>query len=286
LIDSGKPAAVRKSSYLVEKYELVQEPSATALIELGGSAKPEGGPHPDSVAVFADPVYSKTDPRLNPASSETALASAAPEILRQAGDGIALPPLPRLPGSKREAMDIRQIAGPQHTALFLDFEANPATLAKLDWSQYKVLHIAAHAISNPAQPELSGIALSMVKPDGSAVNGVVRLHDVYRLHTPVELVVLSACSTSGGKTIAGEGVEDLARAFLVAGSRSVLAMQWGADDASTSELMREFYSSYLRADEPSPTALRNAQIRMIETPHHAAPYYWAGAVLEGTWRAR
>ena len=287
--DTGNStAAARKSSYLVERYELVEEPSATALIELSRSAKRKGGPHPEVVAVFADPVYSKTDPRLNPAASEAALATAGTGILRRAGDGIgiALPQLPRLPGSRREAMDILQIAGPQHTALFLDFEATPATLAKLDWSKYRVLHIAAHAIANGEQPELSGIALSMVKQDGTEVNGVVRLHDVYRLHAPVELVVLSACSTSGGKSIVGEGVEDLARAFLVAGSRSVLAMQWGADDASTSELMHKFYNSYLRADEPSPTALRDAQVRLIETPRHAAPYYWAGAVLEGSWQAR
>jgi len=283
---SNSAAAARRFSYLVQRYELVEEPSATALSQLGTNAKSEGRQQPEAVAVFADPVYSKTDPRLKPADLDAAFATAAQGVLRQAGDGIALPQLPRLPGSKREAMNIRQIAGPQNTALFLDFEASPETLAKMDWSKYRVLHIAAHAIANREQPELSGIALSMVKQDGSAVNGIVRLHDVYRLHTPVELVVLSACSTSGGKNIIGEGVENLARAFLVAGSRSVLAMQWGADDASTTELMRAFYNSYLLADEPSPAALRDAQIRLIEDPRYAAPYYWAGAVLEGNWRGR
>lgn len=282
---AGSHTSVRARPYLVQRYELVEEPSAAALIELAETTPPQRSPRPEQVAVFADPVYSKTDPRLRPLTGPVAVALRS-DLLRQAGNGIFLPQLPRLPGSKREALDIQAIAGAQHTVLFLDFDANPARLTETDWSQYRVLHVAAHAIANGEQPELSGIALSMVKQDGTAVNGMVRLHDVYRLHTPVELVVLSACGTLAGKNITGEGVEGMARAFLVAGSRSVLAMQWGANDASTSELMRTFYSRYLREGKSSAAALRAAQIRLIENPRHTAPYYWAGAVLEGNWRGQ
>ncbi|MFZ0301947.1 MAG: CHAT domain-containing protein [Terracidiphilus sp.] len=284
-IAQDEPTALSQdSSYLIQRYELLEEPSAAVLIELAQTSRTDANRHPQKIAVFADPVYSRTDPRLSPAVAEAMNAPSLSGGLRRAGDGIVLPQLARLPGSKREALDIRTIAGAEQTALFLDFEANPAKLTATDWSQYRVLHIAAHAFVNQEEPELSGIALSMVSPDGAAVNGVVRLHDVYRLHTPVELVVLSACSTWRGKSIAGEGQDGLARAFLVAGSRSVLAMQWGADDSSTSELMRTFYSDYLRGSESSPGALRDAQIGLIESSHYAAPYYWAGAVLEGSWR--
>jgi CHAT domain-containing protein/tetratricopeptide (TPR) repeat protein len=282
----GSAAANRESSYLVQRYGLVEEPSAGALIELARTADSEASRRSQRVAVFADPVYSRTDPRLSPAVADAMAEPVSSGGLRRAGDGIVLPQLARLPGSKREAMDIRNIAGAQDTSLFLNFDATPAALAGTDWSQYRVLHIAAHAFVNEKEPELSGIALSMLRPDGTAVNGVVRLHDVYRLHTPVQLVVLSACSTWGGKSITGEGMDGLARAFLVAGSRSVLAMQWGADDDSTSELMRAFYSGYLRGGEPSPAALRAAQIGLMQTPRYAAPYYWAGAVLEGSWQGR
>jgi len=284
-------AAEQSPAYLVQRYELVVEPSALSLLELAHARERAAGDRAQRVAVFADPVYSRTDPRLRTASGviakpESAKLTSEPLVLRQASESIALPPLPRLPGSRREAMDIQEIAGAQHTMLFLDFDASPTALERTNWSGYRVLHIAAHAVRNDAQAELSGIALSMVGPTGTAMNGVVRLHDVYRLHVPVALVVLSACGTSAGTEIAGEGVEGLARAFLVAGAQSVLATQWSADDSSAGELMQSFYGRYLRAGASSSEALQSAQNRMIEDRRYAAPYYWAGVVLEGNWRAQ
>jgi CHAT domain-containing protein len=168
----------------------------------------------------------------------------------------------------------------------MDFDANPNALTSGNWSGYRVLHIAAHALVNEDQPELSGIALSMVDRGGASVNGVVRLHDVYRMRAPVELVTLSACRTSEGKNIAGEGVEGLARGFLVAGSRSVLAAKWEADDASTNQLMRSFYSAFLQENQTSTAALRAAQRKLIADKRFSAPYYWAGIVLAGSWQSR
>ena len=50
------------------------------------------------------------------------------------------------------------------------------------------------------------------------------------------LVVLCCCDTGKGK-ISSEGVVGLARAFLCAGARSVLAILWPIDDEGTKEFM-------------------------------------------------
>jgi CHAT domain-containing protein len=42
--------------------------------------------------------------------------------------------------------------------------------------------------------------------DGTRRAGVLRLHDIYNLNLPAELVVLSACNTAIGKDIKGEGL--------------------------------------------------------------------------------
>ena len=61
-----------------------------------------------------------------------------------------------------------------------------------------------------------------------------------------DLVTLSACQTGMGSgwfsaLPAGDDFVGLTRAFLVAGSRAVLASLWEVDDRSTVSLMEGFY---------------------------------------------
>lgn len=55
-----------------------------------------------------------------------------------------------------------------------------------------------------------------------------------------EPVVLSSCRTNVGPQRQGEGVHGLARGFLVAGARRVVASQWEVEDRSTAYLMGVF----------------------------------------------
>ena len=78
-----------------------------------------------------------------------------------------------------------------------------------------------------------------------------------------ELTALSACKTGAGEYFTGEGVMGMSRAFLLAGSRSVLVSLWSVDSKATEELMVAFYR-HLRSGTGGPEALRRAKLEMME----------------------
>ena len=72
----------------------------------------------------------------------------------------------------------------------------------------------------------------------------------------------------------------LTRAFLYAGSPSVVVSLWEVDARSTKQLMLEFYT-LLKNGWDKATALQEAQKRIMKENSH--PYYWAPFVLVGDW---
>ncbi len=271
------------TQYLVEHYELAYEPSALTAATL--FAKRAQYPRRSRIAIFADPVYSDTDARVTIGGREPATQASQTAVLRQASME-SFSELPRLPDSRSEAVAIERIAGESNTHLFLDFDASPQRVEAIDWKPYAVAHFAAHAIVDTEHPEFSGIVLSMVGRSGAPTDGVLWLHDIYRLNIPVSLVALSGCQTADGKSIPGEGINGLSRAFLYAGARSVIGTLWDAEDSSSSELMQSFYLEFLKKHLAAGAALRKAQLRILSGANHQPPYYWAGFVLEGDWAGR
>jgi CHAT domain-containing protein len=112
----------------------------------------------------------------------------------------------------------------------------------------------------------------------------LRLHDIYNLNLPADLVVLSACQTAVGKQIRGEGLIAFTRGFMYAGAQRVVASLWKVDDAPTAALMAEFYDQMLTKKLAPAAALRAAQIKLSHMPAWREPYYWAGFELQGEWR--
>ena len=55
---------------------------------------------------------------------------------------------------------------------------------------------------------------------GGQQDGFLRLHDIYNLNLPAELVVLSACQTALGKEVKGEGLLGLTRGFMYSGAKA------------------------------------------------------------------
>ncbi|MCP4657378.1 MAG: CHAT domain-containing protein, partial [bacterium] len=125
---------------------------------------------------------------------------------------------------------------------------------------------------------------SLVDDDGRGRDGFLRVHEIYALELPAELVVLSACRTALGKTVRGEGLLGVTRGFMHAGAARVVVSLWNVSDQGTAELMERFYRGILREELPPAAALRAAQVSMLREERWQAPYYWAGFVLQGEWR--
>ncbi len=127
-------------------------------------------------------------------------------------------------------------------------------------------------------------ALSMSDERGEPLDGYLRLHHIYALDLPADLVVLSACRTALGKHVRGDGLVGLTRGFFYAGASRLLVSLWNVNYRSTAELMTRFYRGLLEEDLPPPEALRAAQLWMRRQERWRAPCYWASFVLQGEWR--
>jgi CHAT domain-containing protein len=101
-----------------------------------------------------------------------------------------------------------------------------------------------------------------------------------RLNTT--LVTLSACQTGINERSPGDKLIGLTRAFLYAGSPSVIVSLWSVDADSTHELMLEFYTRLLKGLDKA-TALQESQKNIRERQVHSHPHYWAPFILVGDW---
>jgi CHAT domain-containing protein/Tfp pilus assembly protein PilF len=278
---------------LVESHTILQLPSSStlALIRNQSAQRP---PAPRGLAMVADPIFSGDDPRITtPARTSQAApadlaslalqrASRALPLQRSAGSG-ASDSLPRLPGTRREAERILPLFPGNQTLLALDSQASLALLQSPSMKDYRYVHLATHGVFNTAEPALSGVILSLVDQQGRAVNGFLRLNEIFNLNLPAELVVLSACETGLGEQIRGEGMVGLTRGFLYAGSRRLLVSLWKVDDDATAALMSRFYDGLLREKLTPAQALRAAQNHLRTNTNWDSPYFWSGFVLQGEW---
>jgi CHAT domain-containing protein/uncharacterized protein HemY len=269
---------------LIARHEIVALPSASVLAEMRRELTGRK-PATRAVAVFADPVFSRDDPRLKSAGPtekpEQPLTGDLARAMRDVGveAGFA-----RLPFSRREAEAITATVPRGQFAKSLDFQASRDRAISEELSDYRIVHFATHGLLDSHNPELSGIVLSLVDREGQPQNGFLRLHEVYNLRMPAELVVLSACRTGLGKEIRGEGIVGLTRGFMYAGAARVVASLWKVDDAATAELMKRFYTGMFTRKLGPAAALREAQVDMWRQQRWRSPYYWAAFVLQGEWR--
>jgi CHAT domain-containing protein len=156
--------------------------------------------------------------------------------------------------------------------------ASEAALKALALGDFKIIHIAAHGIGNEAEPDRAALLLA---PGNDSEDGLWQSREIRQTRLNADLVVLSACDTGTGRLEGQEGIMNLARAFLIAGAKSVVASLWQVDDRSTATLMVFFYE-HLAAGFEVREALRQAQLDFIkEFGDKAQPYYWAGFEVIG-----
>ncbi len=186
-----------------------------------------------------------------------------------------------LPNTENELMDIAATFQADHQSVntFLYQKASEERFKQVA-SNYRIIHIATHSIMNAKNPRLSGIILSQPQDSIQGEDGVLYTEEIYNLDLNADLLVLSSCESGTGKLRPGEGLMSLSRGFMYAGVRNLIVSLWKVDDASTCQLMSEFYSHHMNKKSYA-SSLRQAKLRMIKNPETAFPRMWSGFVLIG-----
>ena len=205
--------------------------------------------------------------------------------------------LPPLPASEREVSQIARLFSARK--VLVGAEATEAAAKRLA-PRYDILLFSTHGQLYGDNPLKSNLRLTA----GAGSDGRLTVDEVFDLPLRANLVALSACETGlsvGPRTTkkfpSGDDLVGLSRAFLYAGTPSVLASLWPVPDLSTAELMTAFFREF-KAGASKAVALRKAQLAMLHAKSTAAgdrrgaagveatahPYSWAPFVVIGDWR--
>ncbi len=247
--------------WLIQDFSVAYAPSLSSLREIIGRGRATGKKPKKDLLAFGNPDY----------------GSVNGDVFQDFYSSSAFHFFP-LKYSAAEIARIASLFEKGREDVFLGAPASEQTLLKLDLSDYRIIHFAAHGLVDDHRPARSSIVLSL--DPKSAQDGFVQVREIYNLKMRADLVGLSACQTGMGQFIRGEGIEGLNRAFFYAGASSVLMTLWSVNDQAASELMERFYGR-LRASQSITDALRGAKLDLIGSPALSHPYYWAGYVAAG-----
>jgi CHAT domain-containing protein/Tfp pilus assembly protein PilF len=150
------------------------------------------------------------------------------------------------------------------------------SFAKKNAGGYNFLHFATHGSYDYRQPLYSYLLF----PPSDDDDGRLNVYEVFEMNINTKLVTLSACETGLGNINQGDELIGLSRAFIFAGSSSVIVSLWSVADYPTSLLMTNFYR-YIK-DHPLEEALTLAQRDVIKV--FPQPVYWSPFILIGNGR--
>jgi CHAT domain-containing protein len=179
------------------------------------------------------------------AGGEKVLAFGNPDL----GD-----PEKNLEFAELEAREVK--AAYPESSIYIRKEATEEKSKTLS-AEHDILHFATHAKLNEDDPLSSAVLLA--KEDKE--DGRLEVREIFGMDLKANLVVLSGCETGLGKLSTGDELVGLTRAFIYAGTPSVVASLWSVDDSSTAHLMASFYRNLKTMSKVE--ALRQAQLELI-----------------------
>ena len=293
--------------YLGDSHRISYYPSASVMATMRRNKERPALANP--FFGLGDPVYDDADPRIgdHKKSDRTLVALNQEPALNMrsvlAKNGFTLN---RLPETRDEVLEIGALFGykDNNPNIKLDMAASKKELLQSPLGSYRFIHFATHGLLSGEIPYILEPSLVLTQQGNTKLeDGFLKMSDVLDMRLNADAVVLSACKTALGKEIAGEGVVGLSRAFMLAGSKSVIVSLWSVESNSTAALMKSFYS-YIKAGKSKEEALRRSKedlknqviaaadltrgLAVVNRERKAQtgtshPFFWAPFILIGEW---
>ncbi|MGC2237421.1 MAG: CHAT domain-containing protein [Pyrinomonadaceae bacterium] len=238
----------KTGNFLVADYKLSFSLSANAFLISSENARERNQSDEENLLSIGNPTFDRTE----------------------------FPNFKNLPAAEREAREIAALYPPNPTLLLNKNATKSNLLGKL--SEADVVNFAAHYTTNEFSPLFSSFLVAGIGKESRLAN--YELLAEKKLDKP-KLIVLSACQTGIEGYYKGEGMIGAGRTFLALGVPLIVASQWKVDSDATAGLMKNFHF-YRRVKKlPTASALRQAQLEMLNTPGFREPFYWAGFIVLG-----
>jgi CHAT domain-containing protein len=292
-----------KQHYLVERYSISYLTTGRDLLRLQAERSSHSGP-----VIIADPVFgepgSMEASTAQPASHRISPRLAVRRSVTTADDLSSIYFAP-LPGTALEASAIKSQF--PEAQLLTGRLASESAVKQMNAPE--ILHIATHGffLEDPKRTQTSEHAQENMRganPESGVQNpllrsglalaganfsrtgpekGILTALEASNLNLwGTKLVTLSACDTGVGEVRNGEGVYGLRRAFVLAGTESVVMSLWPVSDYATREIMASYYKG-LKQGLGRGEALRQTKLAMLKRKDRQHPFYWASFIQSGEW---
>lgn len=274
--------ALRATAWLVKRHALTTLPSISSLKALRQFSSKGRATEP--FAGFGDPTLGGEDGAARSRSVASVYRGAAPNLDE-------LRTLPPLPATALELKSLAKALGASEAAdVFLRERATEMQIKSQNLARKRVVAFATHALM-AGDLGFGEPGLVFTPPRGASEtdDGYLSASEAARLDLKADWIILSACNTAAGDTPGAKGLSGLARAFFLAGARSLLVSHWSVwDDASARITTTAVKSFQANRTQGRAEALRQASLALLSdgsSPRFAHPAAWAAFVLVGEPRA-
>jgi len=180
------------------------------------------------------------------------------QVFLLAGNPLTGNGLAALPSASRELDGLAELLKGGSVTSATGTQLDPGLFGRTEFASADVIHLASHARIDLEYPELSRLMVSSIGGQETFLTPL----DLRGTAMNADLVVLSACETSGVNNYYFDSNLGFVSAFLESGAGAVVATLWPVGDAFATDFVLAFYAALLDGKN-TPQALAEAKRRMI-----------------------
>ncbi len=159
--------------------------------------------------------------------------------------------------------------------VFLDAQSTKKNFIEKAPHVSGIIHMALHGL-------VLNENTSCIIFDDRSEDIILNSNEVYAMELKNELSILSACYSATGKIYKGEGVRNLARSFLYAGTKSIVPSLWTSSDISNTTLVGGFLKNMKAGNSPSIALTKSKRDYLAQaSPANKHPGYWGNMIFVG-----